>query len=199
VNWKDPVANQSIYEWMLMQTRQLNGTLPVNFTGIVARKQKQGVLVNWQVAEERDVSVYEIEKSKDGNIFTKIGSVAAGSRTSYSFTDTRFDAKAYYRVRSVDFNGSFKYSGVVVFNGDVTSLLAAYPSPAQNHTLLSHPKTSAAAQLFLFSSDGRMLRRLNLQEGALQTRVDLGGLNKGLYILTFKDGSTNETLRFIKE
>lgn len=200
IAWKDPVANQSIYEWMLLQTRQQNTILPVKFTGVVVRKQKQGgVLVNWQVADERDVSIYEVEKSRDGNVFFKLESVAAGGRTSYNFTDTRVDAKAFYRVRSVDFNGSFKYSNVVAFSGDITTLLMAFPSPAQTYTLLSHPKTSSSAQLLVFSGDGRLVRQLNLMEGTYQTRLDLDGLTKGLYVLSFTDGDTKESIRFIKE
>jgi hypothetical protein len=198
-NWRDPATNQSIWHWMLMQTREVNSTLPVNFVKLEAKNKNGRVQVSWHVAEERDVDMYEVERSRDGYQFSKTGSVPAAGRSSYSFTESPANARVYYRVKSVDYNGSFKYSSIVAFDANGAAVINAFPSPAQGYTLLHHPEASPAAELHLYTADGRLVQRTNVAEKSLQTRVDLSLVQKGYYFLNFKDGQVNETVRIIKQ
>jgi hypothetical protein len=46
--------------------------LPVTFTSIKAYRQDKNIDVEWRVDNEVNMKQYEVEKSTDGNTFTKI-------------------------------------------------------------------------------------------------------------------------------
>jgi len=104
--------------------------LPVNFTGFYAKKINSGVALTWNVATELNVSGYEVQRSTNGNDFVKIGFVNANQSPSYSFTDNKPFDVAYYRIKSIDIDGSYKYSSVVSLKDQQSNVvLKAFPMP----------------------------------------------------------------------
>ncbi|CAN5619087.1 hypothetical protein BH11BAC5_BH11BAC5_19770 [soil metagenome] len=97
--------------------------LAVNFTKINASPKGGKVLVSWTVGGEQGTKNYDVEKSTDGNQFTKTGTVLASNLAggaNYQWLDDKAaTGNNYYRIRSNDENGSFSYSTVarVQFNG----------------------------------------------------------------------------------
>jgi len=71
----------------------------------------------WSTNHEDDPIHFEIEKSKDGNSFTKIGSVIGSHSTNavnyYNFIDSSLLTKNFYRVSLVNNDGKKKYSRVI--------------------------------------------------------------------------------------
>ena len=97
--------------------------LPVSLLQFKGRKQGETVLLDWITASEIQVKRFEIEKSKDGTVFEKIGAVAATGNSytnqSYTFTDNNpFAPVNYYRLKTVDDDGKFTYSNTLVFLGN---------------------------------------------------------------------------------
>jgi hypothetical protein len=112
--------------------------VPVNFTSVRADKQGKDVLVSWKVENELNVDHYEIEKSADGRNFSRVGTKAATgngtSTTNYSWLDVNaFKGDNFYRIRSVDNNGTNKQSQVVKVNfaGD-PGIITIYPNPVND-------------------------------------------------------------------
>lgn len=94
------------------------------------------VTLQWQVDQENNTSRYEIERSKDGAGFEKIGSVTATNaptKHEYTFTDSNLLLSIYYyRVKIIDKDGTFKYSGVVLLKKNQQPLaiqLKVMPNP----------------------------------------------------------------------
>jgi len=94
--------------------------LPVNFIGLVAqRNNSKGVDLRWDVSEEVNVREYLIERSTTGADFTAVGTIAAKGKSIYSFSDPNVpSATLYYRIKSEDFDGKFKYSGILRLTGN---------------------------------------------------------------------------------
>ena len=70
------------------------------------------------VENQSNIRQYEVEKSVDGRVFVKAATTAStglkGSTVAYNWVDANpATALNYYRIKSVDANGTFKYSGVV--------------------------------------------------------------------------------------
>jgi hypothetical protein len=100
--------------------------LPLKMVGFTALyqppltpPQEGNVLLQWQTANEVNVSHYNIQRSVNGKDFTTIGKIKANNRSSneYSFTDKlkteALDGKTvYYRIVGVDFDGQKQYSQV---------------------------------------------------------------------------------------
>lgn len=179
------------------------GPLPVNFIGIVANKVDNGVLVRWDVADEVDVQEYQLEKSTNGVSFTTVGTVAANRKTVYGFTDPNAKAsEIFYRVKSVDLDGTVKYSGIIRFrqNSSYSNKIKLYPSPVQSLLTIEHSKLANNASVTLSTMDGRILKVMKPANGASNTMMDVSSLSAGMYLIKLDKGDGKiETSTFIKQ
>lgn len=174
--------------------------LPVTFIGFGAKKTDAGVELIWNVAGERDVQYYEVERSATGAGFAKLGTVAATNSTAYSYVDNQpINGAAFYRVKEVDADGKFKYSVIVKLNLNRSASLRVYPSPAKDQVTIEHAMT-AKGSLSIATADGRIVKQVDFKPELNQTIIDVSGLKAGLYIVRFVNaGGQAETTKLIKE
>lgn len=151
--------------------------------------------LNWKVSTEVNMVRYEIEKSEDGNHFTKIGEVIARNTNAlleYYFTDPApLTRNTYYRLKLINSDGSFSYSRVILLNKDRIF---------QVNSLLNPFKSTIVADLFM-PEGGLVKMRLYDNLGKLighENRVLFKGLNNvsfsgwdrlssGMYIISFEN------------
>ena len=81
----------------------------------------------------------------------------------------------------------------------VETNLAAYPNPVQNRLMVPHLAASREARVTVFSTTGAKVAAFTAQPGTTETSVDLGALDKGLYLVEYADGSKRSSARIIKE
>jgi hypothetical protein len=177
-------------------------TLPVNFIGFHGKKAAKGTQLTWNVADEINVSRYEVQRGSNAGDLKTIGIVFSGEKTSYTFTDEQpSQGITFYRIRSVDNDGKFKYSTVISFsNGRSAALLRAYPMPARNQVTLQHDAIEGKAQISISSEDGRIVKRVTPATGSMQTSIDLSALKAGLYLLRLENSNGEvETLKLVKQ
>ncbi|HVG14215.1 MAG TPA: T9SS type A sorting domain-containing protein, partial [Chitinophagaceae bacterium] len=176
--------------------------LPVTFVSFDAQKASAGTQLTWKVGTEVNVKLYEVERSINGEGFTRVGFVAATGAASYSFTDTKLaEGTVLYRIKNVDYDGRSKYSSTINFKNGLTSIaFKAFPLPAQNLLTVQHTTAGDKAQINIASTDGKTLRTIMLPVGATQTDVNLTGLKTGMYLLRFTSGKGNvETMKILKQ
>lgn len=113
--------------------------LPVKFLAVNASyKNKVDVEFKWTVSNEQNLSKYIIYKSLDGVHFSKVGEevnvLNNGQVKNYQFLDANnTNPITYYKVSSVDFDGTVKYSSIAsVKYISVKNELAVYPNPVRN-------------------------------------------------------------------
>jgi hypothetical protein len=112
-------------------------TFPVNFINLTAKREGSAIKVDWTVASEKNIVSYDIERSIDGKQFDKAGSVTAANASSYSWVDVHpFTATNYYRIRSIDGNGSSKLSNIVRVKLIGASEFSIYPNPVKDKELV---------------------------------------------------------------
>lgn len=172
--------------------------LPVTFKSIFAQQVNNSTHLMWDVADEIDVKGYEVERSTNGMQFNSIGFVHVNGKSAYVFADNEIlSSTVYYRVKNIDIDGKFKYSGVVkVTNKRSSSTLKLFPLPAQNTVTVQHSKLGENSDIVITTVDGRSIKQFTPTVGSLQTRLDLTSLNPGMYILRLNDG--NESIQSIK-
>ncbi len=97
---------------------QCETTLPVRLTTFESETENGTIQLTWNTESEQLSAYFDVERSTDGREFTRIGTVqAAGvsdSRRTYHFRDLNpGEAITYYRLKQVDLDGSFEYSGII--------------------------------------------------------------------------------------
>ncbi|HMH21517.1 MAG TPA: T9SS type A sorting domain-containing protein [Puia sp.] len=107
--------------------------LPLTFTGTRASRKDDGVLIEWDTELEDNVKNYEVERSTDGIYFEKVGTVkAVGTDANhYSwFDEAPANGNNFYRIRAVDIDGKFRYTGVLAIRINDTRI-SVYPNPVK--------------------------------------------------------------------
>lgn len=92
--------------------------LPVNFKSVEVRKENCTAVVNFSTANEINLNRYEVEYSFDGFSFSKVGQLNPNINMDYEYkfnlpTNEPFKI-VYIRVKSIDNDGSFKYSEIKI-------------------------------------------------------------------------------------
>ncbi len=178
---------------------KLASTLPVRFLSLTAAAGGTGTRLHWRVAGEHNVLHYEVERSSDGRIFSIAGSVTASQRSGYDFTDGFQQAKVFYRIKSVDADGSHKYSTVIQFDGGKGSALTAYPMPAAGLVQLQHGMASKTSKITITSIEGVVMHVIQPKEGSRQTAISTASLATGVYLIRFGNRNNEAVIKFIRQ
>ena len=115
---------------------------PVELSSFTAMVSNEGVLLKWITATELNNQGFEIERASltasPSQVLEKIGYVPGYGTTteskSYCFMDENITTGLYsYRLKQIDFDGTFNYSDEVVVEVDLTpaeyELFQNYPNP----------------------------------------------------------------------
>jgi photosystem II stability/assembly factor-like uncharacterized protein len=111
--------------------------IPVELTSFTAAVLNNSVSLTWQTATETNNRGFEIERMTAGSGWTKIGFVPGNGTTTnistYTFSDNSLlNGIVNYRLKQIDYNGSFEYSGIVEVDLTIPiefSLEQNYPNP----------------------------------------------------------------------
>jgi hypothetical protein len=130
----------------MLQFFNVYGIVPVELASIEAEVVENKIQLTWVTATETNNMGFEIERSKDGEIFEAVGYVKGKGTTTqmnkYSFTDQTLTGSClvYYRLRQIDYDGSFSYSSVVEVDYSALptefSLSQNYPNPFNPSTTI---------------------------------------------------------------
>ncbi|MCW8812730.1 MAG: T9SS type A sorting domain-containing protein, partial [Chlorobium sp.] len=174
-----------------------DSNIPVELESFTGKASDGNVTLEWTTATELNNRGFEIQRSI-GSEFQKIGFVDGHGTTtepqSYSFIDRNLDAGSYnYRLKQVDFNGSFEYSPVV--NVDVSapsefSLSQNYPNPFNPSTKIDFSiAVDSKVTLKVFNVLGQQVALLAnevLKAGLHSLDFDATGFNSGVYFYILK-------------
>jgi len=192
-----PFDNNTFYVDNIYFSSSAN-ILPVDFKAFTATKVNNGVQLIWEVANEVNVKGYSVEKSVNGTNFAAIGFVNASSKNSYNFTDARaVNGTVYYRIKSVDKDGSVKYSSTKsVNNNEATAEYAIYPNPAANELVVKN--LVGTNNISIVDVTGKVvLSRVNVTNNT--ATINITAVSKGLYTVVVNNGKENKTFKLVIE
>ena len=173
-------------------------TAPVKLTGFTASKKNNQLLLNWNTASEENTSFFDIERSSDDKQFTSIGMLPASGNSNeeknYAFTDATPLASNFYRLKTVDNNGSFSFSNIIAFKFGKIKKLDFFPVPASTG-LNIQLDVLAQTNLLIADAAGRTRKTKAVAKGNNAFTLDISDLEPGIYFLKIE----NETKTFIKE
>ena len=198
-----------MYRFRIIFTTAAAAVLPLTFTSVKAYQQNNTINVDWKTENEKNMKLYNVEKSTDGNHFNSLSGIPANnfSVNSYSWTDIYpTDGYNYYRIRSTDINGEIKYSEVLkVLISKGKGDIKVFPNPITDNIIhlqiVNQPEGLYEVNLVNNSGQSIMTKQIQHAEGTAyrnyQARFSI--FPKGIYQLevTKPDGSkTNIRLMY---
>ncbi len=103
--------------------------VPLNLLSFDGKASQCDAVLFWETAKEINFSHFELEYSTNGKQFANVGRVAGG-KSAYEFSHKQANGDGFYRLKMLDNDGIFSYSGVVKVRTSCDELqLSVYPSP----------------------------------------------------------------------
>jgi len=168
-----------------------NGTIPVELVSFSAKTDKNKVALSWTTSTETNNSGFEIQRKNSE--WKRIGFVEGQGTTTeenrYSFVDENLTAGKYqYRLKQIDYDGSFEYSDVVEVEIDALTEFALeqnYPNPFNPSTTIKYSiPGDGHVELIVFNTMGETITTLvNEYKSAGNYEVNFvsHGLSSGIY------------------
>ncbi len=123
------------------------GPVPVKFVNISAiRTGEKSAVVSWKVENEINIDRYEVERSRDGRNFEKLGIAQVqtnnGNGGLYNYNDGEaFVTDNFYRIKSIGVDNHASYSNIAKVNAiDLQPGISVYPNPVHNTIVQLHFK-----------------------------------------------------------
>jgi hypothetical protein len=107
---------------------------PITFEG---EKIQTSNVLSWKNANQTNLKLYELEKSSNGQQFTKIADVTSNLAQggSYNYTDKNVNPANlyYYRLKLVNFDNTFSYSATILIKAaNEASNIIIFPNPVKD-------------------------------------------------------------------
>ena len=181
--------------------------IPVELVSFGASVNQGTITLSWMTATETNNKGFEIERESFGskNIIGFVPGKGTTTRTSpYSFTDQVTPGFYVYRLKQIDFDGTFKYSqsvSVEAANPVEFSIEQNYPNPFNPATLIKYSvPEDGMVSLNVYNMLGEKVRSLvnqDMKAGTHTTTFDGTNLNSGVYFYTLQSGNYTKTLKMI--
>lgn len=175
--------------------------LPVEFLSFTVNGSERGHHLNFATATETNNAYFNIERSTDSRQWEKLTQLAGAGTTQqeqrYDFLDaTPLPGLNYYRIKQVDFDGTFSYSEIVSARWDGKTTVQLFPNPVTDVLQITGlPDNGQSLTLEVIDVAGRRLLNQNWNQGTL----DVSSLPEGLYWLRIRsENGTVEQLPFLK-
>ncbi|GBD87460.1 hypothetical protein BMS3Abin03_01392 [bacterium BMS3Abin03] len=197
-------ADEDVYFYLDLNTGRLftsSSPLPVELVSFNANVSGTIVNLQWKTATELNNSGFAVERKIDDN-WLQIGFVEGYGTTTkpqnYSFADQLSNisaSKVYYRLKQIDFDGTFEYSDVV--DVDVVpvefTLNQNYPNPFNPSTKITYSlagKTFVALKVY-DAIGNEVVTLVNKEQTAGNYEIQFNALNltSGVYFYKMNAGN----------
>jgi Secretion system C-terminal sorting domain len=176
-------------------------SLPIELLSFKGQPTENGNLLTWATANEVQNMGFDVERSKDGVRFDKIGFVAGNGTSSqvqnYLFEDSspweNSEKVVYYRLKQLDFDGNFDYSNIISIRINGKKLVGIYPNPSTGIFTLTGLKNVEDETFMIMNSVGQALPVVIQNNG----EFDLSLFPPGIYYLRIS--SSGQVTRLVKE
>ncbi len=212
--------NRMVYPmWMRLNNSTLSvwtaiihdttAVIPVELSSFTSETSGGKVLLSWETRTETNNKGFEIQRSKNSKDWTVIGYVS-GEGTStfpgqYQYTDRPVEGGTYYyRLKQIDFNGTFMYSKTLEVNLIIINsytLEQNYPNPFNPSTTIGYElPASADVVIKVFDVLGNEVATLvngKQNAGVHEVKFDGTQHGSGIYIYRMTTGITAVTKKMI--
>ena len=193
--------------------RTAGRTVPVELTSFTSSVNENNVTLNWQTATETNNQGFQIERreTKDERseeweniVFVNGNGTTTGPQT-YSYKDENLSAGKYqYRLKQIDFDGTFEYSNIVdveILPPAKFSLEQNYPNPFNPSTKISWQSPVNGHQTLkiydVLGNEVAILVNEYRTVGKYEAEFNASNLSSGIYYYKITAGEFIQTRKMI--
>ena len=165
-----------------------NDPLPVRLVKFEGRSTSEGTELTWQTSVEENSLQFDIEMSKDAKHFSPVGSVVSRNElngSSYRFQHATYEGGTlYYRLKMIDRDGRYLYSGTVAVQSLISELGSGVVRPTVVRDGRVHLYLENAYQsVQLISMNGIPVYEQDLKGKVGRVEIAVNDVTSGLYII----------------
>jgi len=178
--------------------------LPLSLLSFTGYASAGTSVLEWTTAQEKNVSHFNILRSRDGKDWVKIGVVNArnsAGESAYTYVDKHpYTGTNLYKLGVEDLDGTLAYSRIVsvLHNGQAGRDITIYPNPASNQISVAIANMDKQEQATLTITDAQGIRRYT---GSCNGHcdIDMSTFNPGMYFIQIRIGEELFTQKIIKK
>jgi len=184
------INNSGIYA--LATTDKATNPLPVELLYFKAWRNETEVYLSWATASEINNEKFIVQRSIDAINFQSIIEVTGNGNSNaiihYNTTDTHILPIVYYRLKQVNFDGTFSLSNVVLIKFENTRAVKIFPNPLKSGEFLSLlfiGFRQSNAYVTLLDSFGHILLTtgFSIKDNSFIYSMPLNKIKPGVYLL----------------
>ena len=186
-----------------------NQLIPVELTSFTASVSDKNVTLNWSTATETNNRGFEIQRKTSAGDFLTVAFVEGKGTTqepqAYSYADKNIENGKYsYRLKQVDFSGSYSYSNVAEVEVKIPAkfgLNQNYPNPFNPTTTISYEiakETNVSLKVYdVIGNEIATLVNETKPAGTYEVIFDASSLSNGVYFYKIQAGNFTATKKLI--
>ena len=183
----------------------LTNALPIKLIEFSGTQLQNTNEITWKTAAELNFSHYELESAEDGIHFKILDTIMSFGNSNdikcYTYQDKNYYSPiTYYRLKSVDLDGSYNYSKIISIKPDENngSSIVISPNPSQGLYQIDFGNgANGFIQLEVVDMQGNLIEKQNLSNKN-STSIDLSKYASGVYILKVIANNKQEIARLVK-
>ncbi len=175
--------------------------MPVNLLSFEAVAMGNYVSLDWSTASEINNMGFDVEVSYDNKNWNRFVFVDGNGNSNvvvkYNAKDMNpVNGVNYYRLKQMDFDGKYEYSGITVvdFNKRTPVIFNYSPNPAEHIVYVKH-NINKDYQLRIYSVDGRLIIDKAMQSA--DSSIDISVLVAGFYNIVLTTNNETKVYKLI--
>ena len=171
-------------------TLTVSALVPVEWLSFAGKATDERVILDWATANEADNDYFVIERlNPEKQTFIPLGELAGRGTTAaienYDWVDRApLSGTNYYRLKQVDYDGSYSYSRTISVNWSGKEIVQLFPNPAAERVQLRLNRPwEEDLEIVLTNSLGQQQVLTSNALGDYQRSIDVTSLRSGVYYL----------------
>ena len=169
----------------------------IQFSGVIMNEQ---AILNWQTVNEQGVSSFVIQHGADSIHFADIAIINATGGVgpyNYGFPDMLPQYQNnYYRLKIINNTEDSTFSKAIYLQLENNPQgIKAYPNPAKDYVIIDNPVSTFTSYIEIIDLSGQTVKKVQVNPGVVQTKIDISTLTSGIYIIIWSDGAKPSSLQ----
>ncbi len=172
--------------------------LPVVLFNFTVQLSGNDAIISWRAEAEVNLSYYVIERSNDAFNFEKIFNQPALGKSLYSQKDQNLSKGSYYyRIKSVNLDGTFEYSKIVTIAVNDQSSMMVHNNPAGDVLTIQHFDAINERTIKIIDIQGKEVKSEIMPVGTTMISIDVQTLYAGIYFINISDNFNRTSSKLV--